>query len=80
MRGLIHPNVIHELAVQLQKKVEQSEIPWVYISVLGFRHAPVSWKMNEHGYGTTGENDTVILLTKKRTTSIHIVGDQDEFQ
>ncbi|CAG8786909.1 5735_t:CDS:2, partial [Racocetra persica] len=41
---------------------KSSNIPWVALSVWGFKDSPISWKKHEHGHFMSGENHYSFLL------------------
>lgn len=63
IQGFFTANTLDLLFQQLL--AVQSQARWVAVSIHGFRDSPVSWRLEEHGFGTNGENETTVVLKGK---------------
>jgi hypothetical protein len=55
-------------------------ISWSTVYISGFKDAPVSWELKEHGFSNTGENDTLVMLNSCSALLAQITGAHDELQ
>eukprot|EP01119_Soliformovum_irregulare_P019729 TRINITY_DN6310_c0_g2_i2.p1 TRINITY_DN6310_c0_g2~~TRINITY_DN6310_c0_g2_i2.p1 ORF type:complete len:197 (-),score=24.24 TRINITY_DN6310_c0_g2_i2:173-763(-) len=64
--GFIHPIFILNLYSKVKEHLGKKKFnfDWVNVTVWGFDDAPVSWKMSDHNYFYSGENNYSLLLLR----------------
>lgn len=50
------------ISVHRECLASDETLPWAAVSVWGFEDAPVSWKLNEHGWYQSGDNHYNIIV------------------
>lgn len=78
--GFISSQEISSVMKQAVDSVSVGGMPWAAVMVWGFRDAPVSWRREEHGYLTGGENDyLVVFKPNNRCLVFQALGSNDGF-
>ncbi|EGG21546.1 RNase P protein subunit [Cavenderia fasciculata] len=72
-KGMILPSEIVPLAKECRQLVATGSAPWAAVHVSGFADSPISWGLNEHAYGLSGENDYTLVFQKNNKCCLHFI-------
>jgi len=78
--GLLSSEMIITATTQARKLIDEGKVEWVGLMIWGYRNVPISFGKAEHDALWSGENDYILIITKKNNYVLYVaLGQLDQY-